>query len=162
MNDNKFDLLIFDWEGTLAKTDQHKDKVIHNELYDGIELGIKTLRSQGYILSVATGMGRKSLNQALMDTNLKDHFLITKTVDDCFSKPHPQMILEILNFTMINPKKVLMIGDSGYDFQMADNAGISSLAVSYGVEPLEHLKEFNILDIITDPYELFDWIRING
>ena len=162
MNNNKFDLLIFDWEGTLANADLSSKIPHHAELFAGVELGIKDLKRQGYLLCIATGKGRKGLNQDLIDTNLKDYFLITKTVNECFSKPHPQMILEILNFTMIDSKKALMIGDSGYDLEMANNAGVSSLAVAYGSEPLEQLKKFDALDIIEDPYDLFDWIKING
>jgi len=162
MNNNKFNLLIFDWEGTLANADLPSKIPHHAELFAGVELGIKDLKRQGYLLCIATGKGRKSLNQDLIDTNLKDYFLITKTVNECFSKPHPQMILEILNFTMIDSKKALMIGDSGYDLEMANNAGVSSLAVAYGSEPLEQLKKFDALDIIEDPYDLFDWIKING
>ena len=162
MNNNKFDLLIFDWEGTLANV-YFSTKISQGaELFSGVELGIKDLKRQGYILSIATGKGLKSLNQDLISTNLKDYFLITKTVDECFSKPHPQMILEILNFTMVDPKKALMIGDSSYDLEMAKNAGISSLAVAYGSEPLAQLKEFDTLDLIENPYDLFDWLRING
>jgi phosphoglycolate phosphatase len=56
----------------------------------------------------------------------------------------------------------LMVGDTGYDLQMANNAGIASLAVSYGSQSLEQLKEFNPLAIIESTYDLFDWIRING
>ena len=162
MNNNKFDLLIFDWEGTLANVDFSTKISQGAELFSGVELGIKDLKRQGYILSIATGKGLKSLNQDLISTNSKDYFLITKTVDECFSKPHPQMILEILNFTMVDSKKALMIGDSSYDLEMAKNAGISSLAVAYGSEPLVQLKEFDTLDLIENPYDLFDWLRING
>jgi len=162
MNNNKFDLLIFDWEETLANVDFSTKISQGAELFSGVELGIKDLKRQGYILSIATGRGLKSLNQDLISTNLKDYFLITKTVDECFPKPHPQMILEILNFTMVDSKKALMIGDSSYDLEMAKNAGISSLAVAYGSEPLVQLKEFDTLDLIENPYDLFDWIRING
>jgi phosphoglycolate phosphatase len=162
MNINKFDLLIFDWEGTLAKPYLDLNASCHSELFSGIKLGIKNLKKQGYILCIATGKGRRSLNKDLIDTNLKDYFLITKTVDECFSKPHPQMILEILNFTMVNPERALMIGDSSHDLEMANNSGISSLAVAYGPESLSRLREFNVLDIIKNPYDLFDWIRING
>jgi phosphoglycolate phosphatase len=63
---------------------------------------------------------------------------------------------------MIDSKKALMIGDSSCDLEMANNAGISSLAVAYGAEPLEKLKEFDALDIIENPYDLFSWVRING
>ena len=162
MNNNKFDLLIFVWEGTLANADLSKKTHQGAELFAGVEFGIKDLKRQGYLLSIATGKGVKSLNQDLIDTNLKDFFLITKTVDDCFSKPHPQMILEILNFTMVDSNKALMIGDSSCDLEMAKNAGISSLAVAYGSEPLAELKEFGALGIIENPYDVFDWIRVNG
>ena len=124
MSDNKFDLLIFDWEGTLANVHLSLKMNQGAKLFDGVELGIKNLKRQGYLLSIATGKGIKSLNQDLIDTNLKDDFLISKTVDDCFSKPHPQMILEILNYTMVDAKKALMIGDSSCDLEMAKNAGI--------------------------------------
>jgi len=45
---------------------------------------------------------------------------------------------------------------------MAKNAGISSLAVSYGSQSSEQLEEFCPLAIIENTYDLFDWIRING
>ena len=160
MKKNKFDLIIFDWEGTLFDTNSNTSN--HADLFVGIELGIKELKRQGYILSIATGKSRRSLNQDLLDTDLKKYFAITKTVDECFSKPHPQMILEILNFTMVNSKRALMIGDSSYDLEMANNAGVSFLAVNYGYESFEQLKKFNALDIMKDPYDVFDWIRVNG
>ena len=162
MNKNKFDILIFDWEGTLANKAVKTKKNYRTELFAGVELGIKELKRQGYLLSIATGKGRKGLNQDLADTNLKDYFLITKTVDECFSKPHPQMIMDILNFSMTESKRALMIGDSSYDLEMAKNADVPSLAVAYGGQPLEQLKEFDALDIIKNPYDLFDWLRVNG
>ena len=88
MNKKKFDILIFDWEGTLADNALQSKKKFHTQLFAGVELGIKELKRQGYLLCIATGKGRKSLNQDLIDTNLKDYFLITKTVDECFSKFH--------------------------------------------------------------------------
>ena len=162
MNNNRFDLLIFDWEGTLANAARPKKVYEGAELFAGVELGIKNLKKQGYLLSIATGKGIKSLNQDLIDTNLKDYFLISKTVDECFTKPHPQMILEILSFTMVNPDKALMIGDSSCDLEMAKNAGIPSLAVAYGSEFSVELKKFDTLGVIENSYDLFDWIRING
>jgi phosphoglycolate phosphatase len=162
MKNNKFDLLIFDWEGTLANVALSQRKISHIELFAGVKLGIKELKRQGFVLCIATGKGRRSLNQDLVDTNLKDYFLITKTVDECFSKPHPQMIEDILNFTMIEPSRALMIGDSSYDLEMANNAGISCLAIAYDIEHLEQLKKFDALGIIKNSYDLFDWLRLNG
>ena len=41
MNNNKFDLLIFDWEGTLANVDFSTQISQGAELFSGVELGIK-------------------------------------------------------------------------------------------------------------------------
>ena len=158
MKVNKFDLLIFDWEGTLFNSNITPNATIFN----GIKLGIKDLKRRGYILSIATGSGRRGLNRDLVNVNLKDYFLITKTIDDCFAKPHPQMILDIINYSMVDLERALMIGDTPYDLQMAKNAGIASLAVSYGSQSPEQLEEFCPLAIIENTYDLFDWIRING
>ena len=72
------------------------------------------------------------------------------------------MILDIIDYSMVEPERALMIGDTSYDLEMAKNAGISSLAVSYGPQSLEKLEGFNPLAIIENTYDLFDWIRING
>ena len=44
MNNNKFDLLIFDWEGTLANVDFSTKISQGAELFSGVELGIKDSR----------------------------------------------------------------------------------------------------------------------
>jgi phosphoglycolate phosphatase len=135
----------------------------HNiNLFEGVELGVKELFRKGYILTIATGGSRRGLNRALNGSIIKPYFKITKTVDDCFSKPHPQMITDTLNELMVEPGRVLMVGDSVFDLQMAMNAKVASLAVTYGSQPLSQLNGFNSLGFVTDAYEMFEWLRKNG
>lgn len=131
-------------------------------LFDGVETGIKMLYQQGFKLAIATGTSRKGLDNALRKTKMSKFFSETKTIDECFSKPHPQMINEILSKFFIDKEKALMVGDSGYDLQMASNAGIDSIAVSYGSQELNDLKIFNTKAILHNSHDLFDWIRLNG
>ena len=63
-------LLIFDWEGTLLNSSPN-NILSKTQLFNGIEIGIKELKKQGYILSIATGKGRKSLDNDLIKTKLK-------------------------------------------------------------------------------------------
>ena len=131
-------------------------------LFDGVEIGIKGLARQGYYLAVATGKSRRGLNNALNKSNLKNFFKITKTMDECFSKPHPQMVNEILDAFMVEPSRALMIGDSSYDLEMAKNAMIDSVGVSYGAQVESQLIEYNPLVILDNAHDLFTWLNKNG
>ena len=131
-------------------------------LFDGVEIGIKGLALQGYYLAVATGKSRRGLNNALNKSNLNEFFKITKTMDECFSKPHPQMVNEILDAFMVEPSRALMIGDSSHDLEMAKNAMIDSVGVSYGAQHESQLIEYNPLVIVDNAYDLFAWLNKNG
>jgi len=131
-------------------------------LFDGVEIGIKGLAFKGYHLAIATGKSRRGLNNALNKSSLSNFFKVTKTMDECFSKPHPQMINEILDAFMIEPNKALMIGDSSYDLEMATNAKIDAVGVSYGAQMHAQLVDYKPLTIVDNPYDLFEWLNKNG
>ncbi len=131
-------------------------------LFDGVEIGIKGLATQGYDLAIATGKSRLGLNNALKKSSLSEFFSVTKTMDECFSKPHPQMINEILETFMVEPDGALMIGDSSYDLEMAKNAQVDALGVSYGAQNESQLIEHEPLAIIDNSYDLFEWLNKNG
>ena len=159
----------------LKEKDQNASELIFNsyielynqssnkvKLFDGVELGIKELHRHGYKIAIATGGGRNYLDSCLAQTSIKDFINVTKTSDDCFSKPHPQMCNEILNELIIEPEKSIVIGDSIHDLQMAKNAGISSLAVTYGAHKQDSLSVYDALDYMDDANMVFDWIRRHG
>ena len=68
-----------------------------------------------------------------------DFFDVTRCADETASKPDPLMIHEILEHCGVSPERALMIGDSVFDLEMARRAGVDSVAVSYGAQPLEVL-----------------------
>jgi len=88
-------------------------------LYEGAYDTIVTLNKRGYKLAVATGKGRRGLNLALEHTKLGNFFHDTRTVDECFSKPHPQMIDGLMDVLVAMPERTIMIGDTTYDMEMA-------------------------------------------
>jgi len=55
-----------------------------------------------------------------------------------------------------------MIGDSSYDLEMAKNAMIDSVGVSYGAQHESQLIEYNPLVIVDNAYDLFAWLNKNG
>jgi phosphoglycolate phosphatase len=110
-------------------------------LFDGARQTLAELERRGYLLAVATGKSRRGLDEALRDTALAGLFQATRCADETFSKPHPEMLLQLMGELGAEPGETLMIGDTEYDMQMAANAGTAALAVGYGVhEPARLLR----------------------
>jgi len=133
----------------------------HSPMFEGVETVLKTLKDAGYWLAVATGKGRQGLDMVLKKSQLKDFFLSTRCASETFSKPHPLMLEEIMHELAIEPNKTLMIGDTEYDMQLAQNAGTHYLAVSYGVHSLERLLKCEPLGHINHIHELPTWLESN-
>jgi len=130
-------------------------------LFEGAREVIETLHGVGYLLAVATGKGRSGLNHALETTGLGDFFHATRTADETFSKPHPEMLHEILDVLGVPARQALMIGDTEYDLQMAANARMPSLGVDYGVHERERLLKFHPLACLNRITEIPPWLEEN-
>lgn len=131
-----------------------------SELFSGAEETLRRLSEAGYMLAVATGKGRQGLDNVLEETGLGQYFLSTRCADETFSKPHPQMLEELMDELGAEPGETLMIGDTEYDMQMAVNARTHSLAVSYGVHEKERLLQHQPLHCIDDIGELIGWLEL--
>ena len=130
-----------------------------SELFPGAADTLRELQQQGYLLAVATGKGRQGLNKVLRDTGLTSLFQSTRCADETTSKPHPQMLLEIMQELAVAPAATLMIGDTEYDMEMASNAGTSALAVDYGVHDRVRLARHAPLHCLSDIRELIAWLN---
>jgi len=110
-----------------------------SRLFPQVEAILEQLNDAGYLLAVATGKGRAGLASVLVETGLKHYFITTRCADETFSKPHPQMLEEILYYVGLESHQALMVGDTTYDIEMAANAKMDSLGVAWGVHPSENL-----------------------
>ncbi len=123
---------------------------------------IQELQQKGYLLAVATGKSRKGLDRALHASGMKDYFHATRTADETFSKPHPAMLLEIMEELDVKPARVLMVGDTTHDLQMAINAGVDALGVAHGAHPPGPLLELKPLALLDDFAGLRNWFRTHA
>lgn len=129
-----------------------------SELFPGARETLDWMTGQGYRLAVATGKSRVGLNKSLAETGLGDVFHATRTADETFSKPHPQMLLELMDELGARAQETLMIGDTEYDLQMANNAGVRSLAVCYGVHSPDRLLACEPLACLDSLWAIRDWL----
>lgn len=217
--DKKFDLIVFDWDGTLMDSagvivssiqgaardrglaepsDENARHVIGlglNEaleyafpglspqqyaplveryrhhflsrdqaipLFEGVVEVIETLHAEGFLLAVATGKSRAGLNRAFESSGIGDYFHASRCADETFSKPHPAMLLELIEQFGVEAGRTLMIGDTTHDLQMAINAGVAGLGVAYGAHPEENLAALAPLACVSSIMELRSWLNANA
>ncbi|WGZ91666.1 MAG: HAD-IIIA family hydrolase [Candidatus Thiocaldithrix dubininis] len=132
-----------------------------SELFAGARDTLDTLQQQGYDLAIATGKSRRGLDKVLTETGLAPYFHITRCADETRSKPHPQMLAEILTDFNAQPQEALMIGDSEYDLLMANNIKMDALAVSYGVHSLQRLLQYQPRGYVHSLADIPHWLKQN-
>ena len=213
---NSYQLIIFDWDGTLMDSQARivaclraaandlkltqlsekqlkniiglglreailtlypaltDDEVIHfsdryryhfvtaNETPSGLFADVRELLekliAQGYMLAVATGKARRGLDLVLQETELKDLFHGSRCADETRSKPHPQMLEELLDDFGLSADQALLIGDTEYDLVMAASVNMDALAVTYGVHDKIDLLKHNPLACLDSISELSQYL----
>lgn len=110
--------------------------------FDGVAELLNALKAQGKLLAVATGKSRKGLDRVLAQTQSADLFIATRAASETRSKPDPLMLQEILNVTGVPAHRALMVGDSSYDLEMAQNINMPRVGVSYGVHAVNVLEQY--------------------
>ena len=138
---------------------QHQDDL---SLFDGVLPLLNDLRERGHLLAVATGKSRRGLDEALHTVQLKGVFDGSRTADQTAGKPHPLMLQELMAEFDVAPARLLMIGDTTHDLQMAVNAGCASVGVSYGAHEPDAFHALQPLAVVHSVRELHDWLLNNA
>jgi phosphoglycolate phosphatase len=126
--------------------------------FDGVEEGLVRLRAAGFKMAVATGKSRRGLDRVLDRLDMRSYFDASRCADETLSKPHPLMLEELLLEMDVSADKAVMVGDTEYDMEMAKNANVHRVAVSYGAHHVDRLKPYQPL-LCTDHFPDFvEWV----
>lgn len=110
--------------------------------FSGIDSLLMKLKAQGTQLAVATGKNRHGLERVMAQTQSHHFFDLTRTANETKSKPNPLMLEEILMETGVSVDETIMVGDSSYDLQMAQNIQMPSVGVTYGAHSRDVLQRY--------------------
>lgn len=131
-------------------------------LFAGVQDMLDELETAGCLLGVATGKSRVGLNRAFEQQGIGHRFVATRCADEGFPKPHPDMLLHLMERVGAEPRETLMIGDTTHDVELARNAGVAAVAVSYGAHPPAELTALGPLALVDSVAELRRWLRANA
>ena len=127
-------------------------------LFPGTLEMLQALRERQHLLAVATGKGRRGLDEALAHSQLAGLFDATRTADETRSKPDPLMLHELMREFGVAPARTLMIGDTTHDLQLAANAGTPCVAVGYGAHDSSAFAAHGPLFVAHSTQALHDWL----
>jgi phosphoglycolate phosphatase len=127
-------------------------------LFEGVYEGLRELHQTGFVLAVATGKSMIGLQRAMEYHDLGEFFSSTRCADQTHSKPHPAMVLEILDELIVRPEQAIVIGDTSHDMLMAQNAGVDRLAVSYGAHEHDDLLAHGPVALLHSFGEVRQWL----
>lgn len=130
-------------------------------LFEGVPAMLDELEAAGVRLAVATGKTRVGLDRALAKLGLAGRFHATRCSDEGLPKPHPGMLLHLMDRLGAAAPATLMIGDTTHDLDLARNAGASAVAVAYGAHPPAGLEARGPLATLHSVAELRRWLATN-
>ena len=131
-------------------------------LFEGIEAVLESLRARGHRLAIATGKSRRGLERALDASGLRAHFVASRCADETRPKPHPAMLEELMSELDVDASAALMIGDTSHDLEMARDARVDAVAVTYGAHPEAALRALAPLACVGSVGALQEWLTRNA
>jgi phosphoglycolate phosphatase len=127
---------------------------IDDPLFPGAAETIAALAARDDLcLGIATGKSIRGVDRLLDHYQWRGHFVTLQTADTNPSKPHPGMIQSAMAEARVDdPTRVIMIGDTTYDIEMARHAGVRAMGVAWGYHPVDDLHRAGAHSI-ADTYE---------
>jgi phosphoglycolate phosphatase len=127
--------------------------------FDGSAALLAALAEQnGVVLGIATGHVSHAIAPALERFGWQSHFCTIQTADKAPSKPHPGMVLQALGEANVGAQDAVMVGDTAFDMEMAQAAGVRGVAVSWGYHRPDRLRGAGAAHIVNGMSELRDYL----
>lgn len=152
-----------DAAGVEAMRQQYAEHFINAEqnpspFFPGIEAMLTALQQRQCYLSVATGKSRRGLDRVFERLGGQRWFHSSRCSDETQSKPDPTMVHELLALHEVSPDQALLIGDTTFDLEMAQRAGVDSIGVAWGAHSLDQLQSWSPIACVHQVSQLNDWL----
>ncbi|SHH15474.1 HAD family hydrolase [Clostridium grantii] len=129
-------------------------------IYDNIEILLRNLKDQGYVIAITSNKGRRGIEFGLDKFNLTSYIDYIVSVEDVeMKKPHPECVFKVMKEKGFSKEELIIVGDSPHDIGCGINAGIKTILVSWTLFPMEEFSKNSPDFIIDDPLELMDIIK---
>ncbi|MCA1755250.1 MAG: HAD family hydrolase [Spirochaeta sp.] len=103
------------------------------EAFPGMVNVVRDCRAAGFRMGIASSRSNQSLGGMVEHLGIADCFEVVASREDATQdKPHPELLLSVVSRFGLEPRQVLMVGDTTFDIEMGHAAGCLTCAVSWG------------------------------
>ena len=127
--------------------------------YPDVDSGLRKLQAAGYELALVTNKPIRFVPKILQSFGWQDIFSEVLGGDSLSSKkPDPAPLLHVCETLNVTPEQAVMIGDSRNDILAGQNANMDTLALSYGYNYGQDIRELNPTEAFDDFSALVDYL----
>ena len=132
------------------------------DLFDGVKDTLYKFKNDGYYMAVASSKPKRILDKMVSRFDIEVFDYVLGTEESNFKhKPDPDIVNYIMSQVNVDKSDTVIIGDSESDILTGHNAGIDTIAVTYGYDSKENLINANPSIIIDDFSKLQEIIEMN-
>lgn len=127
------------------------------KVFDGIDSCLRRIKELDIMTGIVTSKTREEFDGGFIPFGLMDYFDYVICADDTANhKPHPEPILKFLEVSGSNPENVIYVGDTKYDKECAQGAGVKFALALWGAASSEDMDPSHILH---NPDDILDFIK---
>lgn len=131
-------------------------------LFPGLKDMLGTLANADILITIASSKRRYLVETVLEYHNLSSYFkMVVGSQEVANHKPHPESVHTTVDSLKVPHDNTVVIGDSIFDLEMAQNAGVDAIGVTTGIHTREHLQKSSPRHIVTGLHEVLPLI-LNG
>ena len=129
-----------------------------SKLYPGIKEMLTTLEKEGYLLGILSNKPQEfALTTCEFFLSTWDFKAIQGYDPEGYPlKPDPRALLSLMRKWDLKKEEVLYVGDSDVDIEVAINAGVTSVGVSWGFRGAKELLESGANFVVDRPEEILE------
>lgn len=125
--------------------------------YPGVDAVLAELKSRGAKMAIVTSKSRETVDMAFDSIPIEGYFDTVVATDDTENhKPHPQPLLLAMRRLDVTADEAVYIGDSPFDIEAGQAAGMATAAVGWGMFPPVRLKELEPDFFLDKPEEILE------
>lgn len=113
-------------------------------LFENVKETLEKLKGQRFSMVIASGKPKRILDKMVEYFHLNEFEFVLGTGESHFKpKPDPEILNYIMHHLNVSKEEAVMIGDTKADVMAGKNAEIDTIAVTYGYEKIDILKNVN-------------------
>jgi phosphoglycolate phosphatase len=133
----------------------------HSRFFDGILDVLNFIETQNLSWGIVTNKRERFTMPLIYDLDLQNRAACVICGDTTpYSKPHPAPLLEACKRANVSVEECVYIGDAAHDIAAGKNAGMHTLAATYGyLQPNDNAENWGANLLIDSPQQLLAWLK---